>query len=247
MGFGINLDIHEHGTNYISTLKTFAGEEDVINHVPRHERDGTIFDEVTKIENMELGVSVWKVTGAQRCLFRHMMAYETPPLLVSIAEDFERRKVVIDNANITQVIIWATPEEEMTEEERDELSLAMQLLCDGVPILKMGTDVVTKEEFYSRLEENEECFSSQSGLHGGRRKRNANVFQPRPRETPRHVVCDWCANGCPALATSNQQLATIRFKRQTCSGRRKRSSGDTEEEMKHLVHLIIGHMDIDCE
>merc|ERR1712106_782526 len=208
MGFGINLDIHEHGTNYISTLKTFAGEEDVINHVPRHERDGTIFDEVTKIENMELGVSVWKVPGAQRCLFRHMMAYETPPLLVSIAEDFEKRKVVIDNANITQVIIWATPEREITEEERDELSLAMQLLCEGVPILKMGTDVVTKEEFYSRLEENEECFFSQSGLHGGRRKRNANARRTTPTV---HVKC---SHGCPGYP------ATIRFKRQACSGRR---------------------------
>merc|ERR1719348_1144227 len=207
----ISLDVAEYNTNYITTLKTFAGEEDVVNHVPRHERDGKIFDEHTKIENMELGVSVWKGAGEPRCFFRQMMQYETPPLLVSIAQDLEKRKVQINAANITQVILWATPERELTEEERDNLSLAMQLLCDSLPILVMSTEVVTREEFYQRLGQSQDCFYSQSGLFGGRRKRAA------PRRS--HPKCDWCAS------CFEYPSGSIRYKRQACSRRRRRSVG----------------------
>merc|ERR1719348_2152440 len=168
------LTVNEGTASYISTLDSFEGIDDVVNHVPRHERDGKIFDEHTKIENMDLGVSVWKRSGDERCRFRFLMEYETPPLLVDIAKNLEKRKAVIDNANITQVLVWATPERELTKEERDKLSVAMQVLCAGLPILEMSTKVVSQEEFYRRVNTNQECFYSQTGLHG-RRKRSARV------------------------------------------------------------------------
>jgi len=232
--WSINLTVHEGTSNYISTLKTLAGEEDVINHVPRHFRDGNLYEEHTKIENMDLGVSVWKRAGYKMCLFRHMMEYETPPLLVSIAKDFEKRQVAIDNANITQVLLWATPDREMDELEREDLSVAMQLLCDGIPILKMNTEVVTSDVFESRAEETKECFSSNSGLYG-RRKRS-----PGRLDISAHRECDHCAGGNPYKFAAQQLKLRL-------GNRRRRSSGTTEEDMKHLVHLIIGHMAIGCE
>jgi len=230
----INLTVHEGTSNYISTLKTLAGEEDVINHVPGHVRDGKLYEEHTKIENMDLGVSVWKGAGDQMCLFRNMMEYETPPLLVSIAQDFEKRQVAIDNANITQVLLWATPDREMNEQEREDLSVAMQLLCDGIPILKMNTEVVTSDVFETRIENAEECYTSKSGLYG-RRKRS-----PGRLDISAHRKCNHCAGGNPYKFAAQQ----LKLRQ---GNRRRRSSGNTEEDMKHLVHLIIGHLDIGCE
>merc|ERR1719348_99927 len=236
------LAVKEGPASYTTTLDSFEGIADVVNHVPRHERDGKIFNEHTKIENMDLGVSVWRESGEDFCYFRHMMEYETPPLLMDIAKNLEKRKTVISAANITKVILWAEPDRELTDVERNSLSVAMQVLCAGIPIIKMNTEPVTKEEFNKRVENNYECFYTQTGLHG-RKKRS-------PAPVRDHTTCDFCANGCPCYPNRCPEALTkpgTRSKRQTCSGRKKRSlEGSADDGLRHLVHLVIGHIGINC-
>lgn len=48
---GSQLRIRESGVNYTQSVDYDPLTADVINHVPRHERDGMVFRETTKIEN----------------------------------------------------------------------------------------------------------------------------------------------------------------------------------------------------
>merc|ERR1712243_233050 len=146
------------------------------------------------------------------------MAYENPPFLSLIAKNLEKKKLIVDNANITQVILWATPEREISQEERSLLSVAMQVLCAGVPIIHMRTEVIQAEEYFKRLDEETDCFFSQTGLYG-RKKRQA--LRPRPE-----AKCSHCAAECHKTPPAKDCIKKKDQKPQLTRFGRKRRSAD---------------------
>jgi len=196
---------------------------DVITYVPHHQRDGMEFLESTKIENIYLGVSVWRESGDNFCYHRTLMEYERPILLSRIVDSVSANNLVVDGKQLQQVLVWATPDTEMTNEERTELTKDMEQLCAGVKIIKMSTKQVSSEKFEELVEEASECYTSQSGLHRSKRQ----VLRPAGR------TCKLCAHGAEAARLL----------------RKKRSIGSSGNDLgvSNLVHLIIGHKQIDCQ
>ena len=125
---------------------------------------------------------------------------------------------MVDAKKMQQVLVWATPDTEMSADERTELSKDMEQLCAGVRIVKMSTKRVSSEQFEELVEKAEECYTSQSGLHRGKRSARAPV-----------QTCTSCAH------------RVVR--------REKRSVDSSANDLGvgHLVHLIIGHKQIDCQ
>ena len=148
------------------------------------------------------------------------MEYESPILLSRIVDSVSANNIVVDSKKMHQVLVWASPDTEMSAEERAELTKDMQQLCAGVSIIKMATKQVSSDQFEELVEKASECFTSpQSGLHRGKRS-----LRPAGR------TCDTCAK--------HRVLA-----------RRKRSTGKLANHLGvgNLVHLIIGHKHIDCQ
>jgi len=193
---------------------------DVITYVPYHQRDGMEFVESTKIENIFRGISVWREAGDNHCYHRTLMEYESPLTLSRIVESVAANNLVVDAKKMRQVLVWASPmEEELSNEERGELTKDMEQLCAGARIVKMSTKRVSWEQFDRLVEEAGECYTNQSGLHRGRRS-------PKPAH---HANCSTCAGG-------GQQR------------RRKRSVASRDDlGVGNLVHLIIGHKQLDCQ
>jgi len=193
---------------------------DVITYVPYHQRDGMEFLETTKIENIYRGISVWREAGENYCYHRTLMEYESPLTLSRIVESVAANNIVVDAKKMHQVLVWASPmEEELSNEERGELTKDMEQLCAGARIVKMSTKRVSWEQFDRLVEEAGECYTNQSGLNRGRRS-------PKPAH---HANCSTCAGG-------GQQR------------RRKRSVASRDDlGVGNLVHLIIGHKQIDCQ
>merc|ERR1712126_36369 len=238
---GSQLHIEEFGITYNQSVDLDPITEDVINHVPRHERDGIVYRENTKIENYYLGVSVWKEEDDNHCYFRKLMQYERPLVLNQIAKNTEKRQEVINAADMSQVLIWAKPDGELTENERDKLTRDMKLLCAGIKIVRMKTTPMEKEAFFEKISKAGPCYSSQTSLNNVRGKREARVLE----EDQIHVHCNNCANCSCCPLTSASSFSTSRHKRQTCGPRGKRSIDSLG--IKQLVHLVIGHRQYGCE
>ena len=75
------------------------------------------FHESTKIENIYLGISVWRESGDDFCYHRTLMEYESPILLSRIVDSVSANNMLVDAKRMTQVLVWATPETEMLAEE----------------------------------------------------------------------------------------------------------------------------------
>merc|ERR1711970_1323981 len=56
-----------------------------------------------------------------------------------------------------QVMIWSTPQANLTEEKRQELTVDMRALCEGIPIIKVQTEKMEEELFNQRMETLENC------------------------------------------------------------------------------------------
>ena len=69
-----------------------------------------------------------------------LMGYESPLVLSRIVDTAEARKEEVDSSSMMQVLIWASIDSEMSEQEIADLSSDMKNLCYGVPIMKMTTD-----------------------------------------------------------------------------------------------------------
>merc|ERR1712156_980900 len=200
---------------------------DVITYVPYHHRDGMEFREHTKIENVYRGISVWREAGDDYCYHRTLMEYERPLTLSRIVESVAANNLVVDAKKMTQVLVWARPMgEEMSTEERGELTKDMEQLCAGARIVKMSTRRVSREQFDQLVEETGECYTSQSGLNRGRRS-------PKPQI---HYICNTYSGGGGSGGGGGWDL------------RRKRSVDDRDYlGMGSLIHLIIGHRQINCQ
>jgi hypothetical protein len=69
-----------------------------------------------------------------------LMGYESPLVLSMIVDTADVQKEEVDSSSMMQVLIWASINSEMLEQERADLSTDMKNLCYGVPIMKMTTD-----------------------------------------------------------------------------------------------------------
>ena len=216
------MTLQEGSAVYNTSIEYDPLTADVITYVPYHQRDGMEFRETTKIENKYRGISVWREAGDNHCYHRTLMEYESPIVLSRIVDSVAANNLVVDAKKMTQVLVWASPmEEEMSTEERGELTKDMEQLCAGARIVKMSTQRVSWEQFDQLVEEAGECYTNQSGLHRGRRS-------PRPAH---HVVCNTCAGPMEDMTK-----------------KRKRSvAGRNDLGISNLVHLIIGHKQIDCQ
>lgn len=157
------------------------------------------------------------------------MEYENPLVLSRIAESLEASNEIVDAAAMTQVLIWAEPEGEMTGEEREELTKDMKLLCAGVRVITMRTERLEMQQFADKVAEVGECYTSQSDLNRGRRKRS-------PRRASQ-LTCSTC---------HRHRVANNFSVRQARSASRDKRSVD-KIGMKELVHLVIGHRQVGCE
>jgi len=216
------MTLQEGSTVYNTSIEYDPLTADVITYVPYHQRDGMEFREHTKIENVYRGISVWREAGDDYCYHRTLMEYERPLTLSRIVESVAANNLVVDAKKMTQVLVWASPmEEELSTEERGELTKDMEQLCAGATIVKMSTERVSWEQFDQLVEEAGECYTNQSGLHRGRRS-------PRPAH---HVSCGTCAGPMEDMTK-----------------KRKRSVASRNDlGISNLVHLIIGHKQIDCQ
>ena len=66
------------------------------------------------------------------------MEYESPILLSRIVDSVSANNMVVDSKNMHQVLVWASPDTEMSAEERADLTKDMQQLCAGVSIIIDG-------------------------------------------------------------------------------------------------------------
>jgi len=211
------MTLQEGSAAYNTSIEYDPLTADVITYVPYHQRDGMEFRETTKIENKYRGISVWREAGDNHCYHRTLMEYESPIVLSRIVDSVAANNLVVDAKKMTQVLVWATPETEMLAEERIGLTKDMEQLCKGVKIIKMSTKRVSNEQFEELVEKASMCYTSQSGLHRGRRS-----LRPARR------TCDSCA--------------------EHLHQREKRSvSNRNDLGVSNLVHLIIGHKQIDCQ
>merc|ERR1719228_1647715 len=72
---------------------------------------------------------------------------------------------------LEQVMLWATPEGNITSEERELLTADMKALCHDLPIIRMKTEKVHPEIFEKKMQDAGDCFVFQSG----RKKRMARM------------------------------------------------------------------------
>ena len=174
------MTLQEGAAVYNTSIEYDPLTADVITYVPYHQRDGMEFRETTKIENKYRGISVWREAGDNHCYHRTLMEYESPIVLSRIVDSVAANNMVVDAKKMTQVLVWARPMgEEMSTEERGELTKDMEQLCAGARIVKMSTERVSWEQFDQLVEEAGECYTSQSGMKRGRRS-------PKPQT---HYVC----------------------------------------------------------
>jgi len=220
------MTLQEGTAKYNTSIDYDPLTADVITYVPYHQRDGLEFLESTKIENIYLGVSVWRESGDNFCYHRTLMEYERPILLSRIVDSVSANNLVVDSKKMKQVLVWATPDTEMPAEERRELSKDMEQLCAGVKIIKMSTKKVSREQFEEHVEKASECYTSQSGMYRGKR-----------RAARAGTTCSSCAQ-CHRGGCGGGQMA-----------RKKRSIAGSGNDLgvSNLVHLIIGHKQIDCQ
>merc|ERR1712172_478031 len=141
---GTEMTLQEGTAKYNTSIDYDPLTADVITYVPCHQRDGLEFLESTKIENIFLGVSIWRESGDNFCYHRTLMEYESPILLSRIVDSVSANKLTVDSKKMQQVLVWATPDAEMSAEERMELSKDMEQLCTGVRIIKMSTKRVSR-------------------------------------------------------------------------------------------------------
>jgi len=261
----------ESGVVYNESVTYDPETEDVIIHVPEHLRDGATFRETLKVDNHLLRMSVWREDMGGHCFSRSLMDFEQPLMLPAIAEEVEARHQVVDSAEMIQVKIWATPEANMTQEEREELTVDMNHLCHGLPIIKMNTEIVDPEEFQRRMLDDGNCslWTGQTGRKkrqaGGHTQQTCSSGPIEPIELPDALMMRDCFDIPPGPArdrclgrptglfqiqkrSADAEDSSEEDGSEEASGEQDNSNEASEETKNwNLIHLIIGHREIGCE
>merc|ERR1711942_104249 len=170
---GSQLTVKEGGSVYNQSVALDLQTEEVVTHVPGHIRDGILFRETLKLDNNHLGVSLWRELEGELCYLRDMMKFEHPKELSQIVDKVEADHQVVDSGKMLQVKLWATPEGQVKEEEREMLSKDMKMLCQGLPIIRMSTEQLNQEEFQKKVDEAGDCYFWTG--QNGRKKRQART------------------------------------------------------------------------
>merc|ERR1711942_112219 len=267
---GSELTVKEAGTIYNQSVALDVETSEVVTHVPGHVRDGILFRETIKLDNNHLGVSLWRELDGELCYLRDMMQFEHPEELSQIVDKVEADHKVVDSGEMLQVQLWAAPNGQVKDEERELLSKDMKMLCQGLPIIRMRTEQLNQEEFQKKVDEAGDCY--QWTGQNGRKKRQATTGTGTGTGTG---TVPGAATGLgPAITNFNNaltqlgtalgqplgQLPTLNTAMTnllnsmihnpltctTIAGRwgYGRSQGGANSQ---LVHLIIGHKEIGCE
>ena len=191
------------------------------------------------LDILSQGMSVWREGKDEHCYFRMLMGYESPLVLSRIVDTAEARKEEVDSSSMMQVLIWASIDSEMSEQEIADLSSDMKNLCYRVPIMKMTTDRLEMKDFQSKIEKAGECYTGHTALKDGKSKREAKR---------REVTCTTCSHGCPPPYRPPCGGGGVFSQRPSAeSGLRGKRSISTGYGTSQLVHLIIGHERFGCE
>merc|ERR1711942_199316 len=170
---GSELTVKEAGTIYNQSVALDVETSEVVTHVPGHVRDGILFRETIKLDNNHLGVSLWRELDGELCYLRDMMQFEHPEELSQIVDRVEADHKVVDSGEMLQVQLWAKPNGQVKDEERELLSKDMKMLCQGLPIIRMRTEQLNQEEFQKKVDEAGDCY--QWTGQNGRKKRQATT------------------------------------------------------------------------
>jgi len=247
----------ESGVMYNESVHYDPETEDVIIHVPHHERDGATFRETLKVDNHRLRMSVWREENGGNCFSRSLMDFEHPLVLSEIADEAEANDQVVDSSEMVQVKIWATPEANMTKEEREVLTADMNYFCHGLPIIKMNTERVDPEGFEKRMLDDANC-SSWTGQTGRKKRAVGHTAQtcssgggiPGGRffDVWEYNINNYDYPVFKKRSADEENSAERENETEEASGEED-GSKKTSEEMPpwNLIHLIIGHREIGCQ
>merc|ERR1712215_529855 len=157
--FKANLHLEEEGTYYDQTEVYDPETADVITIVPAHERQGLHLEELKKIENEGLGISIWKLKNENLCHIEELDENVHPLMFVLKVASLEADNITVSNSMLDIVYIL---NEDMGawNGNVDDLTDNMQDMCEGLEIRKVKEKAITIEEFNVLL----------SG-EGGRKKR----------------------------------------------------------------------------
>merc|ERR1711936_373157 len=206
------LQIDEFGFNYNQSVALDVETMDVIKHVPRHERDGKVFEDTIEILNAAWGISVWREGTDEMCYYRALNDWEIPIDLVFIVKYFENENITIHADSLPFVYWWGDVREEMTNEQRKKASQNVENLCMNLAILNVEMTEVSQEKFEKNMIDGGECYH----LASGKRKRAARGhtqancgYPPYPRALARkkrdtgnqygnlvHLVVGHTEHGC---------------------------------------------------
>merc|ERR1719312_181187 len=144
--FKANLHLEEEGTHYDQTEVYDPVTGDVITIVPAHERQGLQLEELKKIENEGLGISIWKLKNEHICHIEELEENVRPMMFVLKVASFEADNITVSNSMLDIVYIlnedmgaWNGNVEDLTEN--------MQAMCEGLDIRKVKEKAITIEEF----------------------------------------------------------------------------------------------------
>merc|ERR1711962_1579925 len=133
--FSATLRVNEYGVLYNQTQVFDPTTGDMIVHVPSHWRNGTFFRDLTKVENENLDITVWKLKDQDNCFLEKYDPEEHPSHFMLEVAYMEAHNVTLDASNY-RVVTFLVVDDGEWEGDREELTENMQNLCSGVTIRK---------------------------------------------------------------------------------------------------------------
>merc|ERR1712179_786257 len=106
--FKANLHLEEEGTYYDQTEVYDPETADAITIVPAHERQGLHLEELKKIENEGLGISIWKLKNENRCHIEELDENVHPMMFVLKVASLEADNITVSNSMLD--IVFAPPQ-----------------------------------------------------------------------------------------------------------------------------------------
>merc|ERR1712098_817929 len=106
--FKANLHLEEEGTYYDQTEVYDPVTADVITIVPAHERQGLQLEELKKIDNEGLGISVWKLKSANVCHIEQLNEDVQPMRFVLKVASFEADNITLSSSLLDTLFILNT-------------------------------------------------------------------------------------------------------------------------------------------
>ena len=103
--FKANLHLEEEGTYYDQTEVYDPVTADVITIVPAHDRQGLHLEELKKIENEGLGISIWKLKNENVCHIEGLDENVHPMMFVLKVASFEAENITVSNNMLDVVYI----------------------------------------------------------------------------------------------------------------------------------------------